>query len=95
MPGKRPRNVAPPGFWGATPEESATVAAGVRRALARLPAGSTCCPGELARRLGRTQAALRPVLAQLAAAGEVRITQRGQTRDLATLRGPYRVGPGR
>lgn len=71
----------------------AELADAVRRALARLQPGTTCCPGELARRLGTTQAELRPVLQRLAQAGRVRITQRGQERDLATLRGPYRVGP--
>jgi hypothetical protein len=60
-------------------------------ALAGVRPGTTCCPGTLARRLGTTPAALRPVLARLAAAGRVRITQGGLPRDLATLRGPYRV----
>ncbi len=60
-------------------------------ALAGVRPGTTCCPGTLARQLGTTPAALRPVLARLAADGHVRITQRGHPRDLATLRGPYRV----
>ncbi|MFZ9839926.1 MAG: DUF3253 domain-containing protein [Opitutaceae bacterium] len=60
-------------------------------ALAGLRPGTSCCPGTLARRLGKTPAALRPVLARLAAAGRVRITQQGRPRDLASLRGPYRV----
>jgi len=60
-------------------------------ALAGVRPGTTCCPGTLARRLGTTPAALRPVLARLAAAGRVRITQGGLPRDLATLHGPYRV----
>ena len=67
----------------------------VRRAVARLQPGTTCCPGELARQLGTTQAELRPVLRRMAQEGHVRITQRGQERDLATLRGPYRVGAAR
>lgn len=60
-------------------------------ALAGLRPGSSCCPGTLARRLETTPATLRPILARLAAAGRVRITQQGRPRDLATLRGPYRV----
>jgi hypothetical protein len=64
-------------------------------ALAALRPGATCCPGTLARRLGTTPAALRPVLARLAAAGRIRITQGSQPGDLASLRGPYRVAPAR
>ncbi len=63
----------------------------VLRVLEGLRPGATICPGELARRLGSTQAALRPLLAGLAAQGRVAITQRGAPADLATLRGPYRV----
>lgn len=71
----------------ATPPTPAAVLA----ALAGLRPGSSCCPGTLSRRLGTTPATLRPILARLAAAGRVRITQQGRPRDLATLRGPYRV----
>jgi hypothetical protein len=63
--------------------------------LATLNPGATMCPGDLARRLGTWQAALRPLLAELAARGEVTITQRGSPADLRTLRGPYRVSPGK
>ncbi len=66
-------------------------AGAVLAALAGLRPGTSCCPGTLARRLGTTPAVLRPILARLAAAGRVRITQQGRPRDLATLRGPYRV----
>ena len=66
-------------------------AVAVVAALAGLRPGTSCCPGTLARRLGTTPATLRPILARLAAAGRVRITQQGRPRDLATLRGPYRV----
>lgn len=69
--------------------------ASVLRALAELRPDATICPGELARRLGATQSALRPVLAELAAAGRVRITQGGAEADLAVVRGPYRVAPAR
>ncbi len=66
----------------------------VLRVRDELRPGATICPGELARRLGSTQAALRSLrslLAGLAAQGRVAITQRGAPADLATLRGPYRV----
>ena len=64
-------------------------------ALAGVRPGTTCCPGTLARQLGTTPAALRPVLARLAAAGRIRITQGGHPADLATLHSPYRVAPAR
>jgi DNA-binding FadR family transcriptional regulator len=60
--------------------------------LARLKPGTTLCPGELARRLGTTLRALRSTYAALAAAGRIAVTQRGRPADLATLRGPFRVG---
>ncbi len=60
--------------------------------LGALRDGATMCPGALARRLGTTQARLRPLLQALAAERRLRITQRGEAADLATLRGPYRVG---
>ncbi len=59
--------------------------------LSTLRPGSTLCPGELARRLGTTQAELRPHLQTLADEGRVVVTQRGASADLRTLRGPYRV----
>lgn len=62
--------------------------------LARLKAGSTMCPGDLARRLGTTLAALRPHYETLAADGRIRVTQQGRPADLRTLRGPFRVALG-
>lgn len=59
--------------------------------LGKLRPGGTLCSGVLARRLGSTQSALRPVYARLAAEGRIAITQRGALVDLAALRGPYRV----
>jgi hypothetical protein len=67
----------------------------VRKAVDTLKPGTTWCPGALAVRLGVTQRELRPVLVRLAGTGRLRITQQGVARDLRTLRGPYRVGPGR
>ena len=66
----------------------------VRKAVDTLKPGTTCCPVALARRLGVTQRELRPVLVRLARTGGVRISQHGVARDLRTLRGPYRLGPG-
>lgn len=63
--------------------------------LGGLRPGATMCPGELARRLGATQADLRPVLAKLAAERRILVMQRGAPADLATLRGPYRVAKSR
>jgi DNA-binding transcriptional ArsR family regulator len=68
--------------------------AAVREILDTLQAGTTMCPGKLARQLGVTQATLRPTLVALAEEGAVVITQRGEPADLRTLRGPYRVARG-
>lgn len=87
---------APPPFSsGLTRAAHPPAESAVTAALAALRPETTCCPGTLARRLGTTPAALRPVLARLAAAGRVRITQGGRPADLATLRGPYRVAAAR
>jgi len=59
--------------------------------LAAVRDGATVCPGDVARKLGTTQRELRPVLAELARAGKIAVTQRGRAADLRTLRGPYRV----
>lgn len=68
--------------------------AAIREVLDTLRPEATMCSGELARRVGATQATLRPVLVALADEGVVVITQRGETADLRTLRGPYRVARG-
>ena len=59
--------------------------------LGTLRAGSTMCPGRLARDAGQVLASIRPLLAHLAHTGVVRITQRGAEVDLAVARGPFRV----
>ena len=59
--------------------------------LASLAPGTTMCPGKLARRLGHTQAALRPTLVELQKRGVIKISQGGKPKSLATVRGPYRV----
>lgn len=65
----------------------------ILRRVAVLPAGRTICPGQVARELGSDARTLRPVYAAMAAAGELQVTQGGVAADLATLRGPYRLGP--
>ena len=63
--------------------------------LARLRWGTTLCPGELARRLGTTPRALRPLLGELEARGALVVSQRGVVKPLREVRGPYRVAPRR
>ena len=58
-----PPPLTQPPCHAATPPTPAAVLA----ALAGLRPGTSCCPGTLARRLGTTSAALRPILAPLAA----------------------------
>jgi len=59
--------------------------------LATLKTGTTMCPGALALRLGTTLRDLRPTCLRLAESGRIRVTQRGQSADLRTLRGPFRI----
>lgn len=61
--------------------------------LAQLRPGTTICPGQLARRLGLDQAALRPHLLRLAERGQLSLRQKNRPVNPSTLRGPYRVGP--
>lgn len=62
--------------------------------LVPLKPGATMCPGELARRLGTTQKALRPTLVELQQRGVIKVTQGGKPKSLASVRGPYRVALG-
>lgn len=74
--------------------------------LSRRSDGATVCPSEVARDVrGDDEADWRPAMddvraaaARLAARREVVVTQRGDVVDLATARGPVRIGcpdPGR
>lgn len=65
--------------------------AAVLTELARLRAGTTVCPGELAKRLGTTPRALRPFLAELEARRVLVVLQRGVVKPLRDVRGPYRI----
>lgn len=62
--------------------------------LVPLKPGATMCPGELARRLGTTQKALRTTLVELQQRGVIKVTQGGKPKSLASVRGPYRVALG-
>jgi hypothetical protein len=59
--------------------------------LARLRPGTTMCPGALARDCGATLAVIRPDLLELARAGRVLLTQRGEKVSGPEIRGPFRV----
>ena len=68
----------------------------IRAVLAGRAAGTTACPSEVARRLDpeawrARMDEVRAAAAQLAAAGEVEVTQRGVVVDIASARGPVRL----
>lgn len=66
--------------------------------LAERDQGKTICPSEAARVLagdGDFRPYMEPVRAaagRLADAGEVKVTQKGRRVDIATVRGPIRIG---
>lgn len=67
--------------------------------LARRDPGKTICPSEVARALGGDEwrdlmEPVRAVAGELAARGDVVVTQKGQPVDIATARGPVRIGRG-
>ena len=60
-------------------------------------AGKTLCPSEVAKRLDPQRwrarsGAIRAAVTRLAAAGRLRVTQRGRNVDARTARGPIRIG---
>ncbi|QUJ75350.1 DUF3253 domain-containing protein [Sulfitobacter albidus] len=59
-------------------------------------AGKTICPSEVARALGADWRALMPqvrrVAGDLAKEGRIAVTQKGETVDAETARGPIRLG---
>lgn len=59
--------------------------------LKKLPAGTTMCPGQLARDCGTVLKAVRRDLLDLASAGQVRLSQHGKTVNPQKLKGPFRV----
>jgi hypothetical protein len=59
--------------------------------LQKLPAGTTMCPGTLARESGTVLSKIREDLLDLASDGEVRLTQQGKVVSPRRLKGPFRV----
>jgi hypothetical protein len=59
--------------------------------LKTLPAGTTMCPGRLARDCGTVLSQIRGNLLELALSGEIRISQKGKAVSPQGLRGPFRV----
>jgi hypothetical protein len=59
--------------------------------LKKLPAGTTMCPGKLARDCGTVLDAARSDLFDLASTGNIRLSQRGKTVNPQQLKGPFRV----
>ena len=57
--------------------------------LKKLPAGTTMCPGKLARDCGTVLDAARGDLLDLASAGKVRLSQHGKTVNPQELKGPF------
>ncbi|OFK06736.1 DUF3253 domain-containing protein [Kocuria rhizophila] len=79
---------------GLRAREAATI-----RALLRHRAGKTICPSDVARTLGGEHwrdlmPQIRDVAGEMAGVGEVTVTQKGETVDPCTARGPIRLAPG-
>ncbi|WP_197408473.1 DUF3253 domain-containing protein [Kocuria rhizophila] len=79
---------------GLRAREAATI-----RALLRHRAGKTICPSDVARTLGGEQwrdlmPQIRDVAGDMADMGEITVTQKGETVDPCTARGPIRLAPG-
>ena len=71
------------------------VAAAILTAVAARAAGKSICPSEVARLLAEDWRPLMPAVraaaARLAAAGVLRVTQKGAAVDAMTARGPIRL----
>lgn len=78
------------------PPDKDEIAACILALVARRGAGKTICPSEVARALRSDWRALMPavhaVACDLAARGEVTVTQSGRAVDPASARGPIRLG---
>jgi uncharacterized protein DUF3253 len=79
-----------------TPAEQARLRAMILELLERRGAGKTICPSDAARALaGKNFRTLmdtaRAAAAELAADGEIEITQHGEVVDIAHVRGPIRL----
>ena len=79
---------------GLRAREAATI-----RALLRHRSGKTICPSDVARTLGGDDwrdlmPQIRDVAGDMAGVGEITVTQKGETVDPCTARGPIRLAPG-
>lgn len=76
----------------------ATIADQVRDQVAALGPDKTCCPSDIARALADSadwrelMPRVRAVAAELATAGEIVVTQKGEAVDIASAKGPVRLG---
>ena len=59
--------------------------------LKKLSAGTTMCPGALARESGTVLSKIQEDLLDLASAGEIRISQKGKVVNRRELKRPFRV----
>jgi hypothetical protein len=87
-----------PGNSSTATFSAGTIAAAIRAALAACRPGASLCPSEIARALAPAEGAwralmpeIRAVAARLAAAGDLRVTQRGRPVDPLAVRGPIRL----
>ena len=81
-----------------TPDDE-RIATAITRLLAQRPTDATICPSEVARALAEDEASwralmpeIRRVAADLANAGDLRVTARGQVVDATKAGGPIRLG---
>ncbi|MCL6609448.1 MAG: DUF3253 domain-containing protein [Geminicoccaceae bacterium] len=96
---RRQHSSPPPAGNGSADSSSAeAIAVAIRAALAARRPGASLCPSEIARALAPQEGAwralmpvIRAVAARLAAAGELRVTQRGRPVDALAARGPIRL----
>lgn len=72
------------------------IAAEIARQVCVRGAGKTICPSEVARVLAEDWRGLMPVVrevaGEMAARGEIIVTQKGRVVDAAAARGPIRLG---
>jgi len=97
-PRSQHRSRPPAGNGSADTLGAEAIAAAIRAALAARRPGASLCPSEIARALAPAEGVwralmpeIRAVAARLAAAGELRVTQRGRPVDPLTARGPIRL----
>jgi hypothetical protein len=87
----------PPPTLGGVDDVGARLERAIHALLDGRRVGATICPSEAARAVDpdgwrELMPAARAAAGRLAAAGQVEVTQRGEVVDVATTRGPVRVG---